>query len=137
MGRLMPCKQSGCANNVLDGTYCSVHLKQNSVTEYDKLRGDDPIRKLYWTARWQRFRAMLLNLNPLCQRLQPDGSACRNPSRIIHHLKSPKVAPELFLVARNCVCLCQNCHPGGEVGTPDWKENVNYSPTELPKYRIG
>jgi hypothetical protein len=116
----MPCKEPGCPNNVLDGTYCPQHVSNNQVKEYDRTRGKyDPNRKLYWSARYRRFRELLLVRNPVCQRIV-NGMRCKNPSGVLHHLIDPTVAPQLFLTASNAVMLCEHCHPGGTAGTPDW-----------------
>jgi hypothetical protein len=129
MARLMPCKQIGCTQNVLDGKYCPAHQAANSTKEYDKVRGKhDPNRKLYWTARYRRFRDFLAVRNPICVRIN-NGVRCSRPSNVLHHIVSPDVAPELFLTASNAVMLCENCHPGGTAGTPDWKPNVHYVPS--------
>ena len=58
----------------------------------------------------------------MCQRIQPDGTRCKNPSKILHHLIDPDAPGGLdkFLSADNAVMLCEHCHPGGTAGTPDW-----------------
>ena len=124
------CRQPGCGKYV-QGQYCPEHMKDNNKTKYDKHRASEATRKLYYTARYQRFREFLWVRNPMCQRIQPDGTACRNPSKILHHLIDPDAPGGLakFLSSDNCVMLCEHCHPGGTAGTPEWKANIDYVPT--------
>jgi hypothetical protein len=133
MGRLKPCQQPGCPANVLDGRYCPVHANSNQVKEYDKNRDKyDPARKLYWSGRYEKFRNFLMAKNPQCQKLEWLNGVlvqCLEFSRVLHHLVDPKVAPQLFLTASNCVCVCEAHHPGGTAGTPDWKVGVTHVAT--------
>ncbi len=97
--------------------------------EQDRFRKkNDPVNRLYWLASWFRFKLHCLNRNPICQRIIR-GEQCHNPAWVVHHLISPRERPDLFLDATNVVCLCANCHPGGEEGTPEWKEGVDYVPS--------
>ena len=84
--------------------------------------------QMYSRAPWPTFRLWLLSHNPICQRLYA-GAQCRNRSVLVHHLLSPRQHPELFVVAANCVALCEHCHPTSE-GTPNWRPGVEYVPTE-------
>jgi|ERR1700723_616007 len=131
MARLMPCKQPGCPNNVLDGTYCPSHMANNQVKEYDKNRGkNDPARKLYWKASYRGpkgFQKFILAKNPQCQKLELVNGVlvqCLAFSRVCHHIRDPKDAPELFLTASNTVACCFDHHPGGTAGTPNWQHGV-------------
>ena len=124
------CRQPGCGKYV-QGEYCPEHVKDNNKKKYDKHRASDVTRKMYYTARYRRFHEFLKVRNPMCQRIQPDGTRCKNPSTDLHHLIDPD-APgglELFLNASNAVMLCKHCHPGGTAGTPEWKVNMDYVPT--------
>jgi 5-methylcytosine-specific restriction enzyme A len=123
------CRQPGCGKYV-QGDYCPEHLKDNAVKQYDHARASDKTRKLYYTARYRRFRDFLQGRNPICQKIN-NGVRCNRPSSVLHHLVDPD-APgglALFLTASNAVMLCPSCHPGGEAGTPNWKVNVDYVPT--------
>jgi hypothetical protein len=118
------CRYAGCSALTRHASgYCEEHLGHAADAERlrNKMRRqNDPIwKEMYNRARWTHFRLWLLRLNPLCQRLH--GSVqCTNPARLVHHLISPRVKPDLFIVASNCVCLCgSGCHPNTE-GTPDW-----------------
>lgn len=131
MGRLKPCQQPGCPNNVLDGKYCPVHVNINQVKEYDKNRDkQDPVRKLYWSGSYDKFRKFLMAKNPQCQKLELVNGLlvqCLEYSTVLHHIRDPKDAPQLFLTASNCVCVCEGGrgkrghHPGGTAGTPNWR----------------
>jgi 5-methylcytosine-specific restriction endonuclease McrA len=122
------CRQTGCGLPVTNAAYCSAHVRDNDTTKYDKVRAKDSTRKMYWSARYRRFRDFLWVRNPTCQKIN-NGVRCTQPSNVLHHLVSPEDAPALFLTASNAVMLCPGCHPGGEAGTPHWKVNVHYAPT--------
>jgi hypothetical protein len=89
-------------------------------------RRNDEVRKMYAQARWPKSQHHFLNSNPMCQRLQPDGSPCRNGATLVHHLISPRQRPDLFVDPHNVVALCANCHPTSE-GTPQWVAGRDYS----------
>ena len=95
--------------------------------ENDKFRKkNDPVNRLYGLASWFRFKLHVLNRNPLCQRILPGSRQCTYPATTVHHLISPRQRPDLFLDAKNVVCLCPNCHPGGKEGTPLWQPGKDY-----------
>jgi hypothetical protein len=127
------CKEPGCRKpSASDGKgFCTEHKGKNSISEarrqFDRDRADDEIRKLYATTRWLTFRGWLIRQNPMCQRIQKDGSRCPNASALVHHLLSPRTRPDLFTAAENCVCLCLDCHTP-EAGTPQWRAAVDYVP---------
>jgi hypothetical protein len=128
MGRLKPCQQPGCPANVLDGRYCPKHITSNQVKEYDKNRDrNDPARRLYWKGNYRGpngFQKFLMAKNPQCQKLELVNGVlvqCLEFSTVLHHLRDPKDAPTLFLTASNAACVCENHHPGGTAGTPNWR----------------
>ena len=128
MGRLKPCQQPGCPNNVLDGKYCPAHVNSNQIKEYDKHRDKhDPTRKLYWKGNYRGpngLQKFVLAKNPQCQKLELVNGVlvqCRQFSRVCHHLRDPKDAPHLFLTASNTAATCFDHHPGGIAGTPNWR----------------
>lgn len=65
--------------------------------------------------------------NVICQRVV-NGHRCETPTKIFHHLISPKVRPDLMYDYRNVIGLCQPHHPPDE-GTPHWKPEIDFSPT--------
>ena len=130
------CRQIGCGQYV-DGEYCPAHIDKNS----SKFSLRDQNRKLYdpaWAmynkTSWRKFRALMLSLNSVCQRLH-NGERCHNWASLVHHIVSPKQNEGLFLTASNVICLCTHgCHPTTEGNPTDWKVNVDYVPTNLPKW---
>jgi hypothetical protein len=126
-----PCAQTGCPNYVTEGSYCDTHRHNNARTRYDADRAaHDPIRKLYFQARWIKLSQFLRRRNAQCQRMK-NGLQCWKPSEVAHHLVSPYERPELFYVPTNLICLCADCHPGGVAGTPDWQAGVDYEPSQF------
>ena len=129
------CRESGCKNrtNARSG-YCADHEYQNSAQgsrkAYDNSRRNDPVHRLYTLARWRKFERIMLNRNPVCQRIGPDGKQCRNAATLGHHLVSPRQRLDLFLVYDNVLALCANCHPPTE-GTPDWIVDRDYVPSVI------
>jgi 5-methylcytosine-specific restriction endonuclease McrA len=47
--------------------------------------------------------------HPICQRIT-DGIRCTNIATLLHHRKSPRERPDLFLDEDNVVALCSKCH---------------------------
>lgn len=125
------CREPRCAQPSVRGSvYCEAHIKDNTRARKDAWRkANDPVRKLYQCVRWFTFRGAMLQNNPVCQRLW-EGEQCRHPATLVHHLRSPKERPDLFIVPSNCVALCEHCHPTTE-GTPTWREGVDYVPTRF------
>jgi len=82
---------------------------------------------MHRAARVQRFRALIICRNVICQRLI-NGEQCHNFSVIMHHLVSPVDAPHLQLVTSNVVMLCRRCHPN-ESGTPSWRVGIDFVKT--------
>ena len=136
------CREPGCRQPSARGGdgFCERHISSNSFVEatrqFDRERWkNDATYRVYHRAPWPQFRAMLLGQNVLCQKLDRDGAQCRNVSTLVHHLISPRVRPELFVDAANCVALCAHCHPPDE-GTPHWRPGVDFVPTQfrLPSF---
>jgi|HubBroStandDraft_3_1064219.scaffolds.fasta_scaffold451469_2 hypothetical protein len=69
----------------------------------------DALRSLYKKTRWLRFAASVKTCNPQCQRTV-NGEQCHQASKIVHHLVSPKVRPELFLDWQYVVAICAEHH---------------------------
>ena len=107
----------------------------SSRIEYDHERAHDEAHRRYTQGPWLKLTRRLKWANPMCCKIQPDGSACRFPSVLVHHLISPDVRPDLFLAVTNLVCLCMSCHPNVP-GTPDWKVGVDYSATKVPTWTV-
>lgn len=110
--------------------------------ERERFRKDDPVNRMYTSGRygsaWIRLSKIMRGKNPLCQRIIRDTLTgqmhqCHNPSTLVHHLQSPRHRPDLFLEPKNLCCLCDSCHVPDD-GTPTWRENVEFVPTEVPSY---
>lgn len=114
------CRNCGRAST--QGGYCEQH--QQASARGDKRVRDD-VDKRYTRAPWPSFRLTMLGQNPICQRLDRRGEQCNSPARLVHHLLSPRVRPDLFVEPSNVVCLCEHCHPSDE-GTPGWVEGRDY-----------
>lgn len=122
------CRERGCFQSQVQGSpWCSKHAEA-AAREDERIR--DEVDKRYGRAPWPSFRKMMLAQNPLCQRIQKDGSQCHAPARICHHLISPRERPDLFVDPKNVVCLCENDHPPSE-GTPLWREGKEYVATQF------
>jgi hypothetical protein len=123
------CREPGCAQASARGSpYCEKHVTNNSRNKQDTWRkSNDPVRKLYAAVRWLNFRDVLIRQQQSCQRLW-DGVRCQNKPTLVHHLRSPKERPDLFIVPSNCIALCAHCHPPDQ-GTPTWREGIEYVAT--------
>jgi hypothetical protein len=126
------CRQTGCGQPTV-GPYCSKHITENSKLDYRRfVNKNDSIGALYrLRGAWPKLRNFLRVRNPVCQRLH-NGVQCPNPSVIGHHLISPRISPDpwhTLLDPKNVVMLCAGCHPGGEAGTPHWREGIDFVPT--------
>jgi hypothetical protein len=113
-----------CAKATESGkSYCPDHInvaadnKKERDQLYDNSRADDPIRKLYNTAAWKRFRQMILSRNPRCQRLLENwangGGAleqCHEEATEVHHFISPRERVQLFMESSNVAGVCRQCH---------------------------
>ena len=126
---LKPCQHPGCPALVAgDQRVCEAHAKDDPRRKFDRARQDDWMRKERQTARWARFRKWFLALNPVCQRLHPDGEnwiRCHNFGTLLHHRENPRENVEAMYDPTKIVALCTDCHfPGqGDQG------NERYVPT--------
>lgn len=117
------CRAIYCAEHAVERGYCVFHAKANPRVEKKLDRND----RLYHTKNWERFSALMRERNPICQAVI-DGKQCRYPSKISHHLISPKVDMAKFLEPSNIVCLCLEHHPN----TPGEIKPHIYTPTNGP-----
>jgi len=132
---------SGRGNRV--PAWAGAKQAKEASREQDRFRlANDPIAKLYRTARWLKFRAVMVSCNSICQRLVKnpltgETEQCHSPSVVCHHIVSPRVRLDLFLESKNVICFCAVHHPPTEGSPQGWAEGVDYVPTVLPKYHIG
>lgn len=65
-------------------------------------------KRFYDSARWRRFRRMILAERPLCE------ECCRYrlviPGVHLHHVRSIENAPDLALEPDNVLVVCRTCH---------------------------
>lgn len=66
---------------------------------------------------------MMRDYNPICQAIA-EGKQCTRPAAVVHHLKDPKDAPELFFDWSNLVAVCTEHHAGGERGETQGQKYV-------------
>jgi hypothetical protein len=111
------CGAPGCPVLVKGGNRCPKHLAAHKKKTYTD-RNQDEVSKWYRTARWVRFREWFLRNNPICQRIV-SGKRCERIATLLHHHKSPREYPELFLDADNCAALCADHHHAHEGDAPD------------------
>jgi len=78
----------------------------------------------------------MLAQNPICQKIQKDGTQCREWATLVHHLVSPRKRRDLFTDSNNVVCLCAACHPTDE-GTPWWTAGKEYVKSEFRLPNLG
>jgi hypothetical protein len=83
--------------------------------------------KFYSTARWMKFRLMILARNPMCLVLE-HGGICKRKAVILHHIVSPLDDSSLALVTSNVVPCCREHHPSSR-GTRRWVEGKDYTKT--------
>jgi hypothetical protein len=114
-----PCAEPNCVKLPPMGKrYCEQHASDNSRMQAERFRKtEDDIWKMYNGSRWERFRQAILGQNPICQRLV-DGQQCRHVARVVHHVISPRVRPDLFVEPQNVKCVCFFHHSPNE-GEPD------------------
>lgn len=130
------CKQVGCLNRTRnEGGYCDGHKLENTTVQSRRLQNADPINKMYHREPWTSYRIMLLNNNPICQRLH-NGMQCTNASTLVHHLLSPRIYPQGFVSPDCTIALCANCHVPDE-GTPDWRVGIDFVKTVFSLPNLG
>src|ERR1700731_1402624 len=72
---------------------------------------------IYDTRDWRdRTSKNVRSYNPICQHLNEGNSQCQQPSRVVHHLRDPKDAPEKAHDWANLVAVCFAHPPGGQRG---------------------
>jgi hypothetical protein len=72
------------------------------------------MNRFYASYRWKHKTSPLVrHYNPICQFIDHEGTQCRAPSEIVHHLIAPEDCPEKAHDWSNLVALCLNhYHPG-------------------------
>jgi len=73
---------------------------------YDRNRGTAAQRG--YDSRWQRFRAVYIQHNPLCRRCKAKGRI--TATKEVHHIVPLRDAPERKYDTDNLEPLCKSCH---------------------------
>lgn len=120
------CLAPGCSRYAArPSAYCQEHKRAIASN-----RTPRPMEGQYNTAAYGRFRDSVMSCNPICQRIER-GERCKNPSRILHHLKEPADVRE-FYDRKNACMVCEQHHTP-EKGTPRWTEGVDYVAPNIPE----
>jgi len=122
-----------CGRAATKDGHCDAHQLASARGE-KRIRDD--IDRRYGREPWPSFRLAMLGQNPMCQRIQKDGTQCRQPARVVHHIWSPRVRPDLFVDPKNVVCVCLNDHPPDE-GTPWWRAGIDFVETQFRNPIVG
>jgi hypothetical protein len=125
------CRERLCGKPSIAGErgFCKDHATHNTcAADRAERYKHDKVAKKYATSIWTVFRARMLRENPICQKINK-GVRCTRPSKIGHHIWSPRTRPDLFTTVSNVVMLCENCHTPEE-STPYWRAGIDYSETE-------
>lgn len=77
----------------------------------DRRRQDDPIRRLYKTARWKKLRKAQLAEHPLCQcPACGEGRLRVTPATVVDHDRPHRGDEALFFDPSNLVSMGKTCH---------------------------
>ena len=72
------------------------------------VRNPDSLLPIYSRAPWRRFREAMRQQRPLCENCLAAGRHMETEE--IHHLVSPREAPDRILDPTNVRALCTACH---------------------------
>ena len=98
------CQAPGCPRTTRHGAFCDEHRRARNQQRMT----DNPEHRFYGTARWRRFRAWFLSLNPLCVMCKAAGRFVTAVH--VDHIVPRRVRPDLELDVTNCQALCHSCH---------------------------
>jgi hypothetical protein len=130
-----------CQKATMDGQLCS-DCRKTANAETNDARKSDEVRKMYQNSNWRKFRLAILACNSICQALELNPmnqrvECCRSAADTIHHLRSPRTRPDLFLKASNVIALCANHHAKTE-GEPDGERDpAKYVATKFRDFAQG
>lgn len=80
----------------------------NRTQHGEQIRNKRVDRRIYHTARWKRFRKMILDGEPLCRRCKAAGKIVLASE--IHHIKRLVLFRGDAYVPENVEPLCKPCH---------------------------
>lgn len=104
------CAAPGCQLLARDGTRCARHSaeredgKRQARRKFDRMRADDPGRKLLNTAAWKRASRAYRTAHPMCE------CGCGRFSEVVDHIKPHRGDPALFWDQGNWQALAEVCH---------------------------
>lgn len=96
------CATPGCAMRVPKG-HCPAHARMREQGRYNA-----DMRHLYFSARWLRLRAQVLDEQPLCPTCQAERRI--EPGTDIDHIVPHRGDLNLFWDRANLQALCHACH---------------------------
>jgi hypothetical protein len=103
------CNQPGCgALTSYPERYCIKHAA-TAKKRQNEIHNADPVRQLYWSPRWRKFREWFLRKNPQCMRVI-DGVQCRFWATVVHHTRGLRSHPEDLIDARFVAAVCSEHH---------------------------
>ena len=107
-----PCSAPHCPRLVEPGKrYCPEHereYRKRTNKEYDSQRGTAAQRG--YNSRWQRYRAIFLRNNPLCQCDECKQRTVPLPADVVDHIVPHKGDYELFWNSDNHQAMNKKCH---------------------------
>src|ERR1700677_2107049 len=112
-----------CSLRAIDGRkYCSVHAthaddETTANHHWSEYRKDDPVRKLYKTARWKNTRMVVLRTSPLCQMCGHRASKVADHHPITARQIVATLGTSAFYDPTRCQALCVECHDSKPEGT--------------------
>jgi len=120
------CRTPFCSGHAVPGTWSCIDctVARASAPKAPPLRRRN--HAFYNEPDWKRCTKTMKVFNPLCQELDENGTQCRNPSKVSHHILDPDDRPDLKYSPSNLVCLCHAHQNRGQRGD-DGK--ANYAPT--------
>lgn len=115
-----------CGEPTTVGSYCEKHRQENPGARarvvHDKYRAQQPYRKLYQTAQWDRTKLFVLNRDHYLCRIQR-SPLCKHhggdQATVVDHIIDHNGDVKLFYDVANCRAACKPCHDartGGEHG---------------------
>lgn len=104
-----PCRNCNRATRNANG-FCDEHQQhvRDSEREYENSPQRRADRKFYQSAKWKRFRAMILNKNPMCEPCEATGRT--RLADHVHHVVDRKVDPSKAFDESNARRVCRSCH---------------------------
>jgi hypothetical protein len=122
-----------CQQATTNGYLCDDCRRKSKEHDEDR-RITDPIRALYASVAWRRFRAWILSFNPVCQALVEHPTTmqmeqCHAAATEVHHIISPRERRDLMFTASNVICLCTLHHHKGQGEPTKQRDPAKYVPT--------